>query len=89
MAQMKLKRGMSTNLIKELKVDGQVLVTLDDGKIHVDYEDENNELQRKTLYGGVLTIGDYSYDGTEDVTIPIYDGESAFESADKQYMNSN
>lgn len=75
MASISFKRGMSTNLDKEPLSDGQLYFTVDEGKIYLDYQDEG-DLKRKAFYSGVLTIGDYSFDGTENVDIPVYDGET-------------
>lgn len=72
------KRGKSADLDKTTLVDGQISVTTDDGRIHVDYN-ENGELKRKTLYSGQLKIGPHIYDGTQDVEVGIYSGEVAAE----------
>ena len=49
--------------------------TTDDGKIHLDFINSKNELERKTFYGGKLTFGIHVYDGSEDVTVEVYDGQ--------------
>lgn len=69
------KRGSSSRLIKEELRDGAIYFTTDDGRIHLDYTDENKELKRLTFYSGKLTFGDHVYDGTEDVNVKIYEGE--------------
>lgn len=74
------KRGKSADLDKTALVDGQISVTTDDGRMHIDYT-ENGELKRKTLYSGKLTIGPHIYDGTQDVEVGVYDGEVAAASA--------
>lgn len=76
MANIVLRRGTSAALENTPKTDGLLAFTVDDGKIHLDYTDENNEIQRRTFYSGVLTFGSkYSYDGTKDVNVDIYYGE--------------
>lgn len=70
-----IKRGTSADLKKEPLQDGLLSFTTDDGRIHLDYVDENYQLRRKTMYSGKLTFGDYIYDGTKDVNINIYKGE--------------
>lgn len=70
-----IKRGTSADLKKESLQDGLLSFTTDDGRIHLDYIDENYQLKRKTMYSGKLTFGDYIYDGTKDVNINIYKGE--------------
>lgn len=70
-----LKRGTKKDLEKEPLKDGLLSVTTDDGKMHIDYLNENNEVERKTLYGGKLTFGKYTYDGSEDVNVEVYEGE--------------
>lgn len=74
MAQVIFKRGTKKQLEQESLQDGLLSVTIDDGRIHIDYMDENQELKRKTLYSGKLTIGDKVYDGTTDVSINVYEG---------------
>ena len=74
MANVVFKRGTKKDLAETPMQDGTISFTLDDGKIHVDYTDENNELKRKTLYSGKLTFGSHVYDGSEDVNVDIYDG---------------
>lgn len=75
MSQIVLKRGTSKQLEKETLKDGLLSFTTDDGRIHLDYVDENNELKRKTFYSGKLTFGSHVYDGTSDVDVAIYEGE--------------
>lgn len=75
MASITLKRGTTKQLEKQPLIDGLLSFTTDDGRIHLDYVDENNELKRKTLYSGKLTIGKHVYDGTSDVDITIYEGD--------------
>lgn len=75
MANIILKRGTKSQLAAEPKQDGLLSFTTDDGKIHLDYVDANGILQRKTFYEGKLTIGSHVYDGSEDVTVNIYQGE--------------
>lgn len=75
MAQVIFKRGTKAELEQEPLSDGLLSFTIDDGRIHLDYIDENNELKRKTLYSGKLTIGSQVYDGTEDISVKVYDGE--------------
>lgn len=74
MAQITFKRGTKEDLNKQKLIDGLLSFTTDDGRIHFDYVDENNELKRKTFYSGILTFGPYTYDGTEDVSVAIYEG---------------
>lgn len=74
MSNIVLKRGTKTQLEKEKLQDGLLSFTTDDGRIHLDYVDENNELKRKTFYSGKLTFGSHIYDGTEDVNVDIYEG---------------
>lgn len=75
MAQIIFKRGTKKTLEQEELKDGLLSFTVDDGKIHLDYLNENNELKRKTFYSGKLTFGNYTYDGSEDVTVEVYKGE--------------
>lgn len=75
MAKIVLKRGTSENLEKEPLTDGLLSFTVDDGKIHLDYVDENQELKRKTFYSGKLTFGSHVYDGSTDVNVTVYEGE--------------
>ena len=70
-----IKRGTSADLKKEPLQDGLLSFTTDDGRIHLDYVDENYQLKRKTLYSGKLIFGNYTYDGTKDVNVDIYKGE--------------
>ena len=74
MSSVVLKRGTSTKLKDEPLKDGLLSFTTDDGRIHLDYVDENNELKRKTFYSGKLKFGSYVYDGTTDVDVDIYEG---------------
>lgn len=74
MSKVTFKRGTKESLEKTQLQDGLLSFTTDDGKIHLDYVDENNELKRKTFYSGKLTIGSHVYDGTEDVKVTIYEG---------------
>lgn len=75
MSQIVLKRGYKKDLEKEPIKDGLLSFTLDDGRIHLDFVDENNQLKRKTFYSGKLTFGSHTYDGTQDVSIDIYEGQ--------------
>lgn len=68
------KRGTKKELEQEELQDGLLSFTTDDGRIHLDYIDDNNELKRKTFYSGKLTIGDLVYDGTSDVEVSVYNG---------------
>lgn len=68
------KRGTQKELEQEELQDGLLSFTTDDGRIHLDYIDDNNELKRKTFYSGKLTIGDLVYDGTSDVEVSVYNG---------------
>ena len=68
------KRGTKKELEQEKLQDGLLSFTTDDGRIHLDYIDDNNELKRKTFYSGKLTIGDLVYDGTSDVEVSVYNG---------------
>lgn len=68
------KRGTKKELEHEELQDGLLSFTTDDGRIHLDYIDDNNELKRKTFYSGKLTIGDLVYDGTSDVEVSVYNG---------------
>ena len=75
MAQVSFSRGKLEGLDNLDKKDGQISITMDEGRIYLDYINENGELVRKALYSGVLHIGEYAFDGTQDVTIPSYDGD--------------
>lgn len=75
MAKLTVKRGTSEDLKKQALQDGLLSFTYDDGRIHLDYLD-NNVLKRKTFYSGILTFGPHTFDGTKDVTVKIYNGES-------------
>ena len=75
MAKIVLKRGTKADLEKEPLSDGLLSFTTDDGKIHLDFINSKNELERKTFYGGKLTFGVHVYDGSEDVTVEVYDGQ--------------
>lgn len=76
MAQISFKRGTKASLKQEQLKDGLLSFTTDDGKIHLDFIDENNELKRMTFYSGKLILGDQIYDGSEDVIVEIYKGET-------------
>lgn len=75
MANIVLKRGTKEKLKNEPLKDGLLSFTIDDGRIHLDYKDENDQLVRKTFYSGKLTFGKYIYDGTEDVEVTVYEGD--------------
>lgn len=75
MADVVYKRGTKQKLDQLPLEDGSLIVTTDDGKLHVDYKDEEGHLTRKTLYSGKLTFGEYTYDGTEDVNVEVYEGQ--------------
>ena len=75
MAKVHYKRGTSVELEREPLKDGLLSFTTDDGRIHLDYLDADNQLKRRTFYNGVLTFGDYAYDGTKDVNVKVYNGE--------------
>ena len=75
MANVILKRGTKAELEKGPLSDGLLSFTTDDGKIHLDFINSKNELERKTFYGGKLTFGVHVYDGSEDITVKIYDGK--------------
>ena len=75
MAKIVLKRGTKADLEKEPLSDGLLSFTTDDGKIHLDFINSENVLERKTFYGGKLTFGVHVYDGSEDVTVEVYDGQ--------------
>lgn len=75
MSKVVLKRGTKKDLEKTELQDGLLSFTTDDGKIHLDYIDENNELKRKTFYSGKLTFGEHIFDGSQDVNVKIYDGQ--------------
>ena len=76
MAEISFKRGTKASLEQEQLKDGLLSFTTDDGKIHLDFVDENNELKRMTFYSGKLFFGDQVFDGSEDVTVEIYKGEA-------------
>ena len=76
MAEISFKRGTKASLEQEQLKDGLLSFTTDDGKIHMDFLNEQNVLERRTFYSGKLTIGDYTYDGTNDVTIDVYKGDT-------------
>ena len=76
MAQISFKRGTKASLEQEQLKDGLLSFTTDDGKIHLDFIDENNELKRVTFYSGKLFLGDLVFDGTKDVTVEVYKGEA-------------
>lgn len=75
MAKIVLKRGTKTELAQEPLSDGLLSFTTDDGKIHLDFINSENVLERKTFYGGKLTFGAHVYDGSEDVKVEVYDGQ--------------
>lgn len=74
MSQVIFKRGTSQELKNQALQDGLLSFTTDDGRIHLDYIDESGVLVRKTFYSGKLKFGDYTYDGTSDVDVAVYDG---------------
>lgn len=74
MAKVTFKRGTSAQLQNQNLKDGLLSFTTDDGRIHLDYKDENDEVKRMTFYSGKLTFGSHVYDGTQDVNVDIYDG---------------
>ena len=76
MAEISFKRGTKASLEQEQLKDGLLSFTTDDGKIHLDFIDENNELKRVTFYSDKLFFGDQVFDGSEDVTVEIYKGEA-------------
>ncbi len=76
MAEISFKRGTKASLEQEQLKDGLLSFTTDDGKIHLDFIDENNELKRVTFYSGKLFLGDLVFDGTKDVTVEVYKGEA-------------
>ena len=47
----KLAKGTKAELAKTPLTDGLLSVTTDDGRIHIDYSDENGEIVRKTQIG--------------------------------------
>lgn len=75
MASVTFKRGTKKDLDKQELTDGLLSFSVDNGQIHMDYMDENNELVRRTFYSGKLTFGKYSFDGTQDVTVTVYEGD--------------
>ena len=76
MAEISFKRGTKASLEQEQLKDGLLSFTTDDGKIHLDFIDENNELKRMTFQSGKLFLGDQVFDGTEDVTVEVYKGKT-------------
>ena len=76
MAEISFKRGTKASLEQEQLKDGLLSFTTDDGKIHLDFIDENNELKRVTFYSGKLFFGDLVFDGTKAVTVEVYKGEA-------------
>ena len=76
MAEISFKRGTKASLEQEQLKDGLLSFTTDDGKIHLDFIDKNNELKRMTFYSGKLFLGDQVFDGTEDVTVEVYKGKT-------------
>lgn len=69
MAKVKFKKGKEANLPIS-KTEGAVYVTTDTGKMYVDV----STTERKQVYGGKLTIGNQVFDGTSNITIPVYNG---------------
>ena len=69
MAKIKMKKGREANLPTS-KTEGVMYFTTDTGKIFVDI----SATERKQMYSGKLTIGNKVFDGTSDVTVPIYNG---------------
>ena len=76
MPQVTFKRGTTEELKQTELQDGLLSFTTDDGKIHLDFLNNNNELERKTFYSGKLFFGDQVFDGSKDVTVEVYKGES-------------
>ena len=76
MAEISFKRGTKASLEQEQLKDGLLSFTTDDGKIHLDFIDENNELKRITFYSGKLFFADQVFDGSKDVTVEVYKGET-------------
>ena len=76
MAEISFKRGTKASLEQEQLKDGLLSFTTDDGKIHLDFIDEDNKLKRVTFYSGKLFFGDQVFDGTEDVTVEVYKGKT-------------
>lgn len=75
MSKISIKRGTKQGLAQQPLKDGLLSFTIDDGRIHLDYTDENNQLHRKTFYSGKLKFGSHIYDGTADVNVTIYEGK--------------
>lgn len=76
MAQVIMKRGTSAELTKEIPyTDGLLSFITDTGEIYMDYSDASGTY-RKKMYGGKLTFGSYEYDGTSDVNVTVYKGET-------------
>lgn len=69
MAKVKFKKGKEANL-PVAKDEGSIYFTTDTGKIFTDVSSS----ERKQMYGGKLTIGTQVFDGTSNVTIPVYNG---------------
>lgn len=69
MAKVKFKQGKEANL-PTAKDEGSIYFTTDTGKIFVDA----SATERKQIYGGKLTIGTQVFDGTSNITIPVYNG---------------
>ena len=76
MPQVTFKRGTTEELKQTELQDGLLSFTTDDGKIHLDFLNNNNELERKTFYSGKLFFGDQVFDGSKDVTVEVYKGET-------------
>lgn len=70
-----MRRGTTKELANLKFSDGLLSFLTDKGVIYMDYTD-NNGSHRKRLYGGALKFGKYTYDGTEDVNVAIYNGET-------------
>lgn len=69
MAKVKFKKGEEANL-PTAKDEGSIYFTTDTGKIFMDV----SLSERKQMYGGKLTIGTQVFDGTSNITIPVYNG---------------
>lgn len=69
MAKIKFYKGEEANLPTSI-TEGVVYVTTDTGKMFVDMDSDN----RKQIFGAKLTIGNQVFDGSTDLTIPVYGG---------------
>lgn len=69
MAKIKFYKGKEANLPTSI-TEGVVYVTTDTGKMFIDMDSDN----RKQIFGAKLTIGNQVFDGSADLTIPIYNG---------------